>query len=100
MAKKNKVNSFSFSEKDIALIGFCNKEFKVAFSIEKCFSGFNIVKYELNDNLEGLKKTIKYKRLDLTKKDSVSNRLLLGNQFDAEKEMLSCYTEVFNYLKN
>ena len=98
MAKK-KVERFFPREDDIAVVGLINKEVKVAFSVEKSDYGFYVVRYELNDNLEGLKNTIRYKRIDLKEKDTKRNRLVFLNQEDAEREALSSYKELFNYIQ-
>ena len=97
---KNKVERFFPREDDIAVVGLINKEVKVAFSVEKSDYGFYVVRYELNDNLEGLKNTIRYKRIDLKEKDTKRNRLVFLNQEDAEREALSSYKELFNYIQN
>lgn len=96
---KNKVERFFPRESDIAIVGLINKEVKVAFSVEKADYGFYVVRYELNDNLEGLKNTIRYKRIDLKEKDTKRNRLVFSNQEDAEREALSSYKELFNYIQ-
>lgn len=96
---KNKVERFFPREDDIAVVGLINKEVKVAFSVEKADYGFYVVRYELNDNLEGLKNTIRYKRVDLKEKDTKRNRLVFSNQEDAEREALSSYKELFNYIQ-
>lgn len=96
---KNKVEKFFPKEEDIAIVGLINKEVKVAFSVEKADYGFYVVRYELNDNLEGLKNTIRYKRIDLKEKDTKRNRLVFSNQDDAEREALSSYKELFNYIQ-
>lgn len=96
---KNKVEKFFPKEEDIAIVGLINKEVKVAFSVEKADYGFYVVRYELNDNLEGLKNTIRYKRIDLKEKDSKRNRVIFSNQEDAEREALSSYKELFNYIQ-
>ena len=96
---KNKVERFFPKEDDIAVVGLINKEVKVAFSVEKADYGFYVVRYELNDNLEGLKNTIRYKRIDLKEKDTKRNRLVFSNQEDAEREALSSYKELFNYIQ-
>jgi len=96
---KNKVERFFPREDDIAVVGLINKEVKVAFSVEKSDCGFYVVRYELNDNLEGLKNTIRYKRIDLKEKDTKRNRLVFLNQEDAEREALSSYKELFNYIQ-
>lgn len=96
---KNKVERFFPREDDIAVVGLINKEVKVAFSVEKSDYGFYVVRYELNDNLEGLKNTIRYKRIDLKEKDTKRNRLVFLNQEDAEREALSSYKELFNYIQ-
>lgn len=96
---KNKVEKFFPKEDDIAVVGLINKEVKVAFSVEKADYGFYVVRYELNDNLEGLKNTIRYKRIDLKEKDTKRNRLVFSNQEDAEREALSSYKELFNYIQ-
>jgi hypothetical protein len=96
---KNKVERFFPREDDIAVVGLINKEVKVAFSVEKADYGFYVVRYELNDNLEGLKNTIRYKRIDLKEKDTKRNRLVFSNQEDAEREALSSYKELFNYIQ-
>lgn len=96
---KNKVERFFPRESDIAIVGLINKEVKVAFSVEKADYGFYVVRYELNDNLEGLKNTIRYKRIDLKEKDTKRNRVVFSNQEDAEREALSSYKELFNYIQ-
>lgn len=96
---KNKVEKFFPKEEDIAIVGLINKEVKVAFSVEKADYGFYVVRYELNDNLEGLKDTIRYKRIDLKDKDSKRNRVVFSNQEDAEREALLSYKELFNYIQ-
>ena len=96
---KNKVEKFFPKEEDIAIVGLINKEVKVAFSVEKSDYGFYVVRYELNDNLEGLKNTIRYKRIDLKEKDTKRNRVVFSNQEDAEREALSSYKELFNYIQ-
>ena len=96
---KNKVERFFPREEDIAVVGLINKEVKVEFSVEKADYGFYVVRYELNDNLEGLKNTIRYKRIDLKEKDSKRNRVVFSNQEDAEREALLSYKELFNHIK-
>jgi hypothetical protein len=97
---KNKVEKFFPKEDEIAMVGVINKEVKIAFSVEKADYGYYVVRYELNDDLEGLKNTIRYKRIDLKEKDTKRNRLVFTNQEDAEREALLSYKELFNYISN
>ena len=97
---KQKVKIFSPREEDIAIVGVINKEFNMAFSVEKSVSGFYVVRYSLNERLEGLKHTIRYKRLNTNESDSKKNRVVFSNQNEAEMCMIDSYKEVFNYLKS
>ena len=99
MTKKNKVEKFFPKEEDIAIIGLINKEVKIAFSVEKADYGFYVVKYDLDDNLHGIKKSIKYKRIDTKEKDTPRNRLNFREQEDAEREVLLSYREVFSLIQ-
>lgn len=96
---KQKVEKFFPVEEEIAMVGLINKEVKVAFSSEKSDYGFCVVRYELNDRLEGIKDTIKYKRIDLNEKDTKRNRVIFSNQDDADRAVIASYLDVFNYLK-
>jgi hypothetical protein len=97
---KNKIEKFFPKEDEIAMVGVINKEVKIAFSVEKADYGYYVVRYELNDDLEGLKNTIRYKRIDLKEKDTKKNRLVFTNQEDAEREAISSYKELFNYIQS
>lgn len=97
--KKNKVERFFPKEEDFAMIGVINKEVRVAFSVEKASYGFYIVKYDLDDQLHGIKNSIKYKRIDTKEKDTPRNRISFTNQEDAEREVLLSYREVFNFIQ-
>jgi hypothetical protein len=96
---RQKLERFFPKENEIAIVGVVNKEVKVAFSVEKADYGFYVVRYELNDYLEGMKGTIKYKRIDLKEKDTKRNRVVFNNQEDAEREVISSYKELFNYIQ-
>ena len=96
---KQKVEAFFPVEEEIAIVGVINKEVKVAFSVEKADYGFYVVRYNLNDNLEGIKDTISYKRIDTNESDSKRNRVIFSNQSDAEREVIQSYNQVFNYIQ-
>ena len=98
-SKKNKVDKFFPNENDIAMIGVINKEVKIAFSVEKADYGFYVVKYDLDDNLHGIKNSIKYKRINTKEKDTLRNRVSFYSQEDAEREVLLSYKEVFNLIQ-
>lgn len=98
-SKKNKVDKFFPNENDIAMIGVINKEVKIAFSVEKADYGFYVVKYDLDNNLHGIKKSIKYKRINTKEKDTPRNRVSFYSQEDAEREVLLSYKEVFNLIQ-
>ena len=98
-SKRNKVDKFFPNEDDIAMIGVINKEVKIAFSVEKADYGFYVVKYDLDDHLHGIKKSIKYKRINTKEKDTPRNRISFREQEDAEREVLLSYKEVFNLIQ-
>ena len=99
MAKKQTIKNYSPSEKDIEIIRECIKKYKIGFSLEKVYNGYNIVRCKLNDELECIKDSLGYKRIDLSKKDTKRNRFVISNQFDAEKEVMQSYKEIIEYLK-
>lgn len=96
---RKKVERFFPVEEDLAIVGIVNKEVKVAFSVEKANYGFNVVKYDLDNNLHGVKKSIKYKRIDVKEKDTPRNRVTFSSQEDAERDVILSYRQVFNLIQ-
>jgi hypothetical protein len=95
--KNKKQVSYQPSEEDMVNLYECTKNAKVAFSIEKSLDGFYVVKYNLDDDLEAIKSTISYKRIDTKKKDTIMNRIIYSNQVDAEKEIFNLYSQTVDY---
>jgi hypothetical protein len=69
----------------------------IAFAVEKCIGGFNVVKYNLDDKQQALKHTITYKRIDVSKKDTPTNRVIYSTQNEAEEEIFNLYRQTADY---
>jgi len=101
MSKKVKKNEAYFpDEVDMVNAYMCIKTVKLAFSVEKCDKGFYVVKYGVDDNGESLKSTISYKRIDTTKADTPSNRVVYHSQAEAEEAMFDMYRQAVEFFKN
>jgi uncharacterized lipoprotein YehR (DUF1307 family) len=100
MNKKRKKNEPYFpSEVDMVNVYMCVKTARLAFSVEKCDKGFHVVKYGVDDNGIALKNTISYKRIDTTKEDTPSNRVVYQLQADAEEAMFDMYGQAIEFFK-
>jgi hypothetical protein len=95
MNKKRK--DYYPSEMDMVNVHEVITSAKVAFSVEKCIGGFHVVKYNLDDRQEALKNTITYKRIDTTKKDTPTNRVIYSTQNEAEEEIFNLYRQTADY---
>jgi hypothetical protein len=95
MSKKRK--DYYPSERDMVNVHEVITNAKVAFSVEKCIGGFHVVKYNLDDKQEALKNTITYKRIDTTKKDTPTNRVVYSTQNEAEEEIFNLYRQTADY---
>lgn len=91
MKAKKKIEKFTPTKEDFKNQYICFKELKIAFSIEKTYGGFFIVKSKLNELGESILKSIQYKRIDQTKKDTFRNRVLLSSQDCAFRECFNMY---------
>lgn len=95
MSKKRK--DYYPSEMDMVNVHEVITNSKIAFSVEKCIGGFNIVKYNLDDKQQALKHTITYKRIDVSKKDTPTNRVIYSTQNEAEEEIFNLYRQTADY---
>jgi uncharacterized lipoprotein YehR (DUF1307 family) len=93
--KRNK--EYYPSERDMVNVHEVISVAKIAFSIEKCVGGFNVVKFNVDDNGVALKNTITYKRIDTTRKDTPTNRVVYSTQADADEELYNLYQQTADY---
>jgi hypothetical protein len=95
MNKKRK--EYFPSEMDMVNVHEVITNSKIAFAVEKCIGGFNVVKYNLDDKQQALKHTITYKRIDVSKKDTPTNRVIYSTQNEAEEEIFNLYRQTADY---
>jgi hypothetical protein len=95
MNKKRK--DYYPSEMDMVNVHEVIKNANIAFAVEKCIGGFNVVKYNLDDKQQALKHTITYKRIDVSKKDTPINRVVYSTQNEAEEEIFNLYRQTADY---
>jgi uncharacterized lipoprotein YehR (DUF1307 family) len=93
--KRNK--EYYPSERDMVNVHEVISVAKIAFSIEKCVGGFNVVKFNVDDNGVALKNTITYKRIDTKRKDTPTNRVVYSTQADADEELYNLYQQTADY---
>jgi uncharacterized lipoprotein YehR (DUF1307 family) len=95
--KNSKRKDYFPSERDMVNVHEVINVAKIGFSVEKCIGGFHVVKYNLDDNGVALKNTITYKRIDTTKKDTPTNRVVYSTQNEAEEEIFNLYRQTADY---
>jgi hypothetical protein len=95
MNKKRK--DYYPSEMDMVNVHEVITNANIAFAVEKCIGGFNVVKYNLDDKQQALKHTITYKRIDVSKKDTPTNRVIYSTQNEAEEEIFNLYRQTADY---
>ena len=96
--KKKEV--FMPSDADLENQRIANNHLKIALSVEKTYSGYNLVKYKLDDSGHGIKGTITYQRRDKERKDTPSNRVVYSTQDDCMKEVYKMYEMLLEMAKN
>jgi hypothetical protein len=97
MPKPRKTNkTYMPSEYEMMCYVWVVKNLKIGLSIESYpKGGFLLVRCELDDSGGCKTNTIVYKRKDLDKKDTPSNRIIYASMNDAYIEMFNLYKTIY-----